>query len=804
MKTLFAFIFVLFVSSSVFAQQYFIYGKITDKSSGEPLSYANLRVNNSTLGTAANKIGEYELRLKAGNYKLIASFIGYYSDTINVSVNRNISGLNFHLKKTSINLPEVVVKPGVNPAIAIIKKAIKVKNERFQKLNSYQFDAYTKGIIKTKDDISSRGNSVGLDIGGVDTTKLKITGILENESEGFYEKPDNYKEIIVARKQSSNFSSSINTLTGGRISQDFYNNTINFLGKNLPGPLADNALEYYYYYLQKTLAINNNKVYEILMMPANSSDPGFIGHIYITDSTYNLIKINLDLNRAANIGGLFDTVNVFQQFSQIKNSVYMPIDYRLFIKANILGLARIGFEINTILYDYKINPNLSDNIFNKAILTVLPTADKKDSTYWNNVLKIPNTREEKAAYKRIDSVSNVPRTFWDDFSPLSTRLDLSDKFSVSAPLGMYHFNRVEGSAIDFGMFLDDAMNKRLNSSLQLSYGFADKKLKKDFSISYLFGDYRTYKLSLNAYDRLQVLFGKSDNYNELTSTVLALFTKYDFRDYLYSKGFDFKASGEVFPVLRLSAGFYNRTDYNAYKNTDFSIFKRNQKFRINPSIYETKINAFTASFKLDFRNYIEDGFFRRRTSQGKSYVIFKGNLEYSSKDLLKSNLDFTKYELEANGVINTFKSANLDFKVLGIYNIGELPYQYLYSLPGNIDLTAKQFSFRTLNLNEILGSRILTINLEHNFKDELFRMLRIPGLKDWEIQLNTFVNIAYSDIGNKTKMISPYPIKTFKHPFYEVGFGLGHVLLPFELDFAWRLNYRGENNFRIGINTFAF
>ncbi len=252
----------------------------------------------------------------------------------------------------------------------------------------------------------------------------------------------------------------------------------------------------------------------------------------------------------------------------------------------------------------------------------------------------------------------------------------------------------------------------------------------------------------------------------------------------------------------MSAGFLNHTDKKAFKNTEFSFFAKDRFFRPNPPIYETKVNAVHLGLNFDFRDFIEDGFFRRRTSMGKSYFTFGGDINFSNKSFLKSDLDYTTYEFNARGIIHTFKSAELNIKVLGMYTKGELPYQMLYSLPGNINLTAQSFSFRTLNINEILGDRVITIYLEHNFGDELFRLLDIPLVKDWELQLNTYLNIAYSNIGNESKSISPYPIQTLKHPFFEAGFGIGQILFPLQLDFTWRLNYRGENNFRIGINSF--
>ncbi|HEY6906759.1 MAG TPA: hypothetical protein VI230_04785, partial [Ignavibacteriaceae bacterium] len=196
---------------------------------------------------------------------------------------------------------------------------------------------------------------------------------------------------------------------------------------------------------------------------------------------------------------------------------------------------------------------------------------------------------------------------------------------------------------------------------------------------------------------------------------------------------------------------------------------------------------------------IEDGYFRRRISLGRSYVILNGSIELSDKKILKSGLDFTRYKLVADGTFRTVKSGYLQYRLLGIYSKGSLPYQSLYALPGNLDLLFQDLSFRTLQLNEIFGSSVVTLNLEHNFGDLIFRALRVPGLMDWDIQLNTFFNAAYTEIGQETSAILPVDVKAFKHPFYELGFGLSQVLLPLEIEFAWRLNYRGENNFRVGI-----
>ena len=786
----------------IHAQQYTVRGSVKNIKTGEKLAYANIRVSDSTIGTAANLEGKFELKLKPGEYDLIASYIGYYSDTIAVELDRDISGLNFGLEATDLPLPEVVIHPGENPALEIIRKTIEKKKEREKRINSYEFEAYAKGIVRTEEDFSARGHTVSLGVGIGDSSELKITGILESQSKGYFLKPDYYKEIIIARKQSANFPPSINTVTGGRLIQNFYEGDINFFSIDLPGPLSDNALDYYYFYVDRILAQDNKKIFKIHMATESPVDPGFMGSVYITDSTYNLLKVDLQLNRAANIGGIFDTISVFQQFRSY-NGIYMPADYRLFLKANILGIARVGFELNTVLYDYKINTLLTSDDFTKAILTVLPGADKKDSLYWVSSQTIPNTLEEEIAYERIDSLSKVPVTFWDRFSFLSTRTYLSDNFALNGTLNLYHFNRVEGHALKLGLYVNDYLNQRLDSQLDFSYGFSDKIFKTDFGVEYLLGDYRTYSITINAYNKLKILFGNSDSYTDFTATLLALINKEEFRDYYYTNGFDFKLTGEVFPVLKLNAGFINKTDKSAKVNSNYSFFRKDRSSRQNPEVYETKINALTAGFRIDFRKYIEDGYFRRRTSLGKSYIIFSGDVTYSNRDFFNSSLDFTTYRFYINSYIKTFRTASLRIKVFTMYNDGTLPFQDIYALPGNLNAVSKNFTFRTLRINEMFGDRVATLNLEHDFRDEIFRFLNITGLRSWEISVNLFFNAAITKISDRSYKLLSTDLKTFSKPFYELGFGIGQGIIPLQLEFAWKLNHRGYNNFVFSINMFA-
>ena len=78
-------IIILFVfASSALAQTHKIEGFVYDSSTEIPLSFASIRIEGTTSGTAANIDGFFSLKLKPGRYKLIFSFIGYKSDSLSI------------------------------------------------------------------------------------------------------------------------------------------------------------------------------------------------------------------------------------------------------------------------------------------------------------------------------------------------------------------------------------------------------------------------------------------------------------------------------------------------------------------------------------------------------------------------------------------------------------------------------------------------------------------------------------------------------------------------------------------------
>ncbi len=102
---------ILFLFLSVFTfsaqAQFTVSGVVLDTTSREPLGAASVFCQNTTLGTATNKQGEFSMNLKSGGYDLIFSYTGYKTQTVRVSENNKLEVL---MTKEDKSLGEVTLK----------------------------------------------------------------------------------------------------------------------------------------------------------------------------------------------------------------------------------------------------------------------------------------------------------------------------------------------------------------------------------------------------------------------------------------------------------------------------------------------------------------------------------------------------------------------------------------------------------------------------------------------------------------------------------------------------------------------
>lgn len=784
---------IVFLSSLFFltaavtnSQSYKLYGKIFDQKTNKPLEYVTVKVADTSYGTTADKDGYYFIKLQSGASRLIFSIIGYYSDTINVFVENEDIERNVFLKPSEI-MTETIEVLGEDPAYAIIRKAIKYKNEFRSKLNEYDYEAYTKYILRSDLSVLEKDSLTEKD-------KYPIFAILESETKGYSKKPDLYKEYVKSKRETANLPKGIAI----PYIVNFYDEVIEFGEAKITGPLADDALDYYEYKLLNVTSIDSQKVFKIAVLDGAGLFPLFKGSIYIADSTYALLKVDLSNNEAA-LPFAVDAVNYKQKFTSYndagRNKFWMPTDVQIYAELSVAGLFALQAEGFTIVSHYGLNRKAPPGTFDDYAVKVLQNS-KKDSSYWKENQMVKSSLEESVAYKKIDKKTKenkgkVKFNF--------TSIDIGEYISTK-PLNYYRFNRVEGSHLQFNLNLKSLDKKSVVDGF-IGYGFSDKKMKYELSYSGSFSKANSLKVNASVYNSLRSIGYQTTGFFEAFNTISALVRKRDFYDYYYANGWSLGISRQITPQFNLSLKYLQEKQNTAVKNTDYSIFKKDDLFNGNPSINEAFQRTLGIGLTIDpnIYKYIDYGDGDESRFRETNYPKLTIGYEITPKSL-GSTFEYRRYFAELNGNNGFGRFINLKYKLGGIYLSGDVPYQSLGYFIGSAVLRDRQFAFRTLRFRDYLGDKVLYANIENNFSNLIFSFIK--PIRRWE--LIGFANFGKTEItGSNYSLASVKNFGVTDGWLVEAGFGIGNIFNLLRVDFAWRLTNKSadkSDNFRVTIS----
>lgn len=156
-----------------------IVGRITDAATGQPLPGANVLIVDTFLGAGSRPDGGYQIaRLQPGDYRIKAAYIGYRSETVNVSVAAGRTAtVNFSLKQTPLVGEQVVVTGSRQPEnLASAAGSIHVlgKDEMVRRGNFRIDEALVSlpGVTLVGENVNIRGGSGYNRLGGSRTLVL--------------------------------------------------------------------------------------------------------------------------------------------------------------------------------------------------------------------------------------------------------------------------------------------------------------------------------------------------------------------------------------------------------------------------------------------------------------------------------------------------------------------------------------------------------------------------------------------------------------------------------------------------------
>jgi len=382
-------------------------GRVTD-TNGSPVAAASVYITEIKQGVIGDKDGNFQIRLAPGTYHLVCSCVGYDTGKKEITINDENLDIKFILSERIVQLPEVIVKLGEDPAYAIMRKAI-AKAPYYQSVvKESTYEAYTKGSGK----LTSVPPKSFDKMSGVDLSYFKDKLLVqESVSEYKFTAPDKYQQTIKAYSSTiPNFADPKDAM--GVIMMSVYQP---MLGP-VVSPLNPNSFSYYRFKYEGNEEENGQNINKIRIIPKMKDQKLLEGLIYIADDDWDVRYAEFTLHLP------FFQMDFRLNYHPVMGGIYLVTDYQTNTKIDIFGIKANMDFLSSIQYnDIQLNDSLiavensrkkpevkkkeleikNDGPFQKIVDSI---ATHRDSLYWAEVRTADLNEEEKMSYVRKDSV----------------------------------------------------------------------------------------------------------------------------------------------------------------------------------------------------------------------------------------------------------------------------------------------------------------------------------------------------------------------------------------------------------------
>jgi hypothetical protein len=777
-----------------------IRGSITDSATNQPLKFVTIRaIGTESKAAVTSKQGTYLLRLKKGDYTLTFSMVGYGSVTKIVSVQSSNITLDVKLGQSAFRSAEVIVS-AEDPGVKLMRSVIAKKQQWRDSLQRYTYMLYTKFVVSA--DTLTAGRSSGRN----DTS---IFSILESYSKGYFSKPDKFFNEIIQKRQTANIPPQANFVAFGT-NINIYEDIVSITGEEVFSPFHPDALDFYEFILEGSTFDDGDEIAKIRVSPKTSQRRLFAGTISIHKEKLAPVFVSLIPNRAVKLP--FDASFTFEQsFQEFESRYSLPVSLRIYssLSAEILFLfaPRVDINIETVAYDYVINPFIDPDIFEQRRVEINDKANTFDTTFWVEQAVLPLKKEEEVAYDQIQRAIDDPDSlatsaFNSLFGDISRFFQQFQRRPFTGFENILRYNRVHGLYTGIGLQFKQEFNAE--TGIQVGYGWADEKPYVDLFHRQYLDKTKKYFLEAQAYSTLS----RRDNPYVIGMNginVLSFLFKNDYGDYFYNRGgglyFEYGWGQLRFlrreDFIRPSAmrfGIKHERHDPAFVNTNFALFASDSvKFRGNPLVQSGNYTMLNGEFRYQFTPF-------RRISTGGFIVTGTHALAGLSES------SFSQATFQSFVRMTTLPLWRLDMRFAGGWSWGDFPPQRFYSLESSIASTAGDGVLRGMNVKEFYGDRYASLSLEHSFGEVIPGVLRIPSIASFGIEFILTGSLAWTDFSEGAQLLQPLPStsQTQDKYYYEAGIALNRILLFFRVDFSARLSQRITPEYRFTISSATF
>ena len=805
------------VFSNVQGQETIVQGKVTDAGSGDPIPFVSVIFKNTSIGATTDFDGKFMIKtLKPGD-SLVASYVGYLA-RIKVVKKGIKQVVNFQREEAVVNLQDVSILAGENPAFEILRGVVKNKdlNDKRQ-LTAYQYDTYTK-IEVDVDNISDafRNRKVVKKITQVLDSVERIAGedgkpilplfITESVSKLYYrDNPKLKKELILKTKINGvgvEDGTLITQLIGSSFQEyNFYQNWLNIATKEFVSPIADGWRAYYDYDLTDSLYIGNYFCYRIDFSPKSPQELAFTGTMWITQKEFALKQIDATVGKQANVNFL-EKIKIQQELEPSSLGQWLPVKNRVLIDIAELSKTSAGMLAKFYTSNKNIVVNQPRDIafYEHTILLAEDARMFEDEKYWDTVRHEPLSETEKNVYKMIDTLRNIPvvKTYTEIIKAFIDGYYNLGQVEAGPYLGFVAWNNKEGLRLQLGFKTNERFSKKWGYDGQLAYGFYDMRFKYSATITRILS--REHWTTLSFRFRTDIARLGVDDETLAGNPLFLAATRSGF----FRRGYYFNES-RVALQRELVKGFSSKIYFRHWSFDpafDFGYYR-------NPADITSVEESFQAS-ELNLEThwaydelFLQNGNERIALRGGKWPVI---NFRYTRgmKGVFGSDFNYDKLRIIVTKRIKTGPLGIGYVTITGENVFNTLPYPLLSLHLGNQSFVYSTATYNLMNFGEFVSDHFVSVRYRQYL--EGFLLNRVPLLRKLKWRLLTTASVIEGGlrqsnrdlISLKTKTnTDALPVGSFDNrPYVEVGYGVENIFKFLRVDFVHRLTYLDQPNVR--------
>jgi hypothetical protein len=824
---------LLFTYIAFGQQETIVKGRITEKGKPESLPFVSVYIKGTQKGTSSDFEGRFTLKVSTTMDSIVFSYVGYKTVTLKIILGQTQT-LKVEMEPDNKVFQDVVIVAGENPALRIVKKAAENKSKNNQNtLISFDFDSYTKidismnnitekmknnKLFKPLKSLFDTANQIKNDEG-----KYILPIFVSETYSHFYQNnnPPLTKEVIKASDINGFLAeqgSYVLDILGSSILEfNFNQNWIGFLGKEFLSPIADGGNNYYIYTLTDSVDIDGDKCYKIKLNLRREEDLGFLGTIWITDESFALKRVDLELAPSANVN-FVERLKIQQEMAKTASGKWLPAKTR-----GILDLDQLTENSSSFIAKmYRSNSNFTTNdVKPPQFYDMLIERDEdmlnRDSSYWDSVRTEPFSVTEQQMINMIDSVKNVPvvKTYLDIIQMIAEGYYRRGKIDLGPTMLVVGYNQVEHWRVRLGFKTNHFFNQNWYYRAYAAYGFNDDKFKYGAGLDHVFSHKKWTMLTLNYKNDYEIL-GVQDPYNvQLHNTAAGnIFTSLNFLSANARLNYTVD-----YRLMLITQPKRNWTFKTTLQNTYFKpagnfvfAYKKEPSQAATPDNVKGDFTTTAATLEARFAYkevLIERGNERIRMVTSRLPMI---TMLYSKgfRNVLNGDFDFQKVQvnIEQNLITGIFGTANFSITAGKVF--GTLPYPLLEVPRGSATFIYSNQNFSLMNLYEFAADEYYSFRYVQKFEGLFFN--RIPLLDKWKLRNFAVVKGVYGSLSDRNKAIfSPVdnqgrlfsPINEFKDiPYLEAGFGIENIFRLVKVGYFRRFTYLDHANaHKWGINV---